>query len=290
MTYTHYISLGIKRAAEKLNKIILSNFKDLETILIYNIRNNITFYRMTSNLIPLLTHKNVNIKVSTYKSQFKRIGNIIEKNNIRIDTHPDQFCVLNSDRSEVVDSSITILQNHFEMFKYMNYSGSMIIHIGSKVGGKKEGTKRFNNNFNRLDQDLQRMILLENDDKIYNISNTLKLCEDLKIKMVLDYHHHLCNNSGQKIEDYIERIFNTWGEYTPKIHFSSPKSKKDKRAHHDYINVEEFILFINKIKFINRDFDIMLEAKMKDEALFRLVRELKFKTNYEFINETTFLI
>ena len=34
----------------------------------------------------------------------------------------------------------------------------------------------------------------------------------------------------------------------------------------------------------------MIEAKKKDEALFRLVRELKYKTNYKFIDETTFFI
>ena len=32
----------------------------------------------------------------------------------------------------------------------------------------------------------------------------------------------------------------------------------------------------------------MLEAKGKDEALFRLVRQLKYKTNYHFIDETSF--
>ena len=80
--------------------------------------------------------------------------------------------------------------------------------------------------------------------------------------------------------------------HLPKIHFSSPKSslKKDFRAHHDYINSNTFIDFIEKIKFINIDFDIMIEAKAKDEALFRLVRELKYKTNYKFIDETTFII
>lgn len=31
----------------------------------------------------------------------------------------------------------------------------------------------------------------------------------------------------------------------------------------------------------------MLEAKAKDDALFRLIRELKYKTNYTFIDETT---
>jgi UV DNA damage endonuclease len=134
------------------------------------------------------------------------------------------------------------------------------------------------------------MIILENDDKVFNISDTLKLCEDLCIPMVLDYHHHLCNNTGQKIEDYIDKIVNTWGNDTPKIHFSSPKSENEKRAHNDFVDVNVFIEFINKIKFIDRDIDIMLEAKMKDIALFKLMEELRNKTNYDFVNESTFII
>ena len=34
----------------------------------------------------------------------------------------------------------------------------------------------------------------------------------------------------------------------------------------------------------------MIEAKAKDEAVFKLIRELKFKTNYKFIDETSFEI
>ena len=84
---------------------------------------------------------------------------------------------------------------------------------------------------------------------------------------------------------------NTWN-ITPKIHYSSPKNKtkKDFRSHHDYIDSKDFIKFLNEIKFINRDLDIMIEAKGKDEALFKLIRELKYKTNYKFIDETSFII
>ena len=32
----------------------------------------------------------------------------------------------------------------------------------------------------------------------------------------------------------------------------------------------------------------MLEAKAKDDAISRLVRELKYKTSYKFIDETSF--
>ena len=60
------------------------------------------------------------------------------------------------------------------------------------------------------------------------------------------------------------------------MHYSSPKSKKEKRAHHDYIDIDSFVKFLNKLKPLNQDIDIMIEAKAKDEALFRLVRQLKY--------------
>ena len=53
-------------------------------------------------------------------------------------------------------------------------------------------------------------------------------------------------------------------------------------------NSNDFIKFINIIKKYNTDIDIMLECKAKDEAMFKLIRQLKYKTNYYFINETTF--
>jgi UV DNA damage endonuclease len=112
--------------------------------------------------------------------------------------------------------------------------------------------------------------------------------------MVLDYHHHLCNKTSKSFKYLIKEIFKTWNndELIPKFHFSSPKSilKKELRAHHDYINEKEFISFINKIKFINKDFDIMIEAKKKDIALFKLIDELKQKNLYKWIDETSFKI
>ena len=140
---------------------------------------------------------------------------------------------------------------------------------------------------------LQESIAIENDDKVFDIIDCLEISRKLNIPIVLDYHHFLCNNSHEiNIEDIILDIFKTWKDKTPKIHFSSPKSntKKEYRSHHDYINALTFIDFINKIKHINIDFDIMIEAKAKDEALFRLVRQLKYYTNYQFLDETTFMI
>lgn len=289
ITYTNYKKIGTKRGNVKLNDIILSNFLSLEKLLKYNIKNDIIFYRMTSNLIPLATLKDVKYEIfNRYKQEFLNIGNIIKDNNLRVDIHTDQYCVLNSINENVVESSINILKFHQSMFKAMNINSKLVLHVGGKGNSKKEGMKRFIDNFNKLNNDIKNIIIVENDDKIYNIRNVLKICDTLNIPMVLDYHHFICNKNNEKIEDYIERIFNTWGNEIPKVHFSSPKNKKEFRSHNDYINIDDFISFLNKIKFINRDFDIMIEAKKKDEALFKLIRELKYH-DYKVIGTTLYL-
>ena len=58
----------------------------------------------------------------------------------------------------------------------------------------------------------------------------------------------------------------------------------------DYIDASSFIDFLSIINRYVKDIDIMLEAKAKDESLFRLVRELKYKTNYKFLDETSFKV
>ena len=289
LTYTRYKRLGNK-GNEKLDSVIKSNFESLERILKYNIKNDIVFFRMTSELIPLANHPDVHYDfLNQYKDYYKNMGKIVKENNIRLDIHPSAYTVLNSVNEEVVTSTINILNFYQKMYNYMEIESKIVLHIGSKVGGKKAGINRFINNFNKLNNDVKKLIVVENDDKSYNIRNVLSLCKKLDIPMVLDYHHFKVNKNNEKIEDYIERIFGTWKNEVPKIHFSSPKDKKNKRSHNDYINVDDFIDFIERIKFTNRDFDVMIEAKKKDEALFRLIHELKYKTDYKIEKNTIFL-
>ena len=292
ISYTNYIKLNKEDRFKKLDEIIQSNLNSLDKIIDYNIKNNIHFFRLSSNLIPLATLKDVNYDyINPYLNLYKKIGKKIKQNNLRIDFHPSQFTILNSTKKEVVENSIYSLKYHYSILKALGIKNKIIVlHIGSSVFGKENSLKRFINNFNKLPNYLKKSIILENDDKTYNILDTLNLCRTLNIPMVLDYHHYVCNNGNIDINEYYKEIFDTWNDNKPKIHFSSPKNKtkKEIRSHHDYINSDDFISFIESIKYLNKDIDIMVEAKGKDEALFKLIRELKFKTNYKFIDETTF--
>ena len=278
---------------EKLDRIIKSNFEDLIKILNYNIKNNIHFYRLTSKLIPLATHKEVNFDyIDKYKSYFDKISNIINENNMRIDVHPDQFCVLNSVNKDVIDASIEILKYHFSILNALNIKNKVIVlHVGSNAFGKENSIKRFINNFNKLPDYLKESIVLENDDKVFNAKDVLYICKKLNIPFVFDYHHHKCNPCDN-IENIMDDILSTWKNIRPKIHISSPKNKtkKDFRSHHDYINYDDFNELIDLLKPFNKDVDIMIEAKMKDDALFRLIRLIKYNDNYKFIDDTSFYV
>ena len=291
ITYTNYINKNYNTS--KLLEITKNNLDSLYEIIKYNVKNNFHFYRLTSKLVPLATHDKVDFDyITPLLDEYKKIGKLINDNNIRVDTHPDQYAVLNSMDSKIVKNTVEILEYHYKIMDAIGIKDKIIIlHVGSSACGKKASITRFINNFNKLPDYIKKCIAVENDDKVYNIKDVLKLCHKINVPMVLDYHHFICNNEKEDINDYLKEIIDTWDGKLPKMHFSSPKSKlkKEFRSHSDYINKECFIEFINIIKKQDKDIDIMLEAKAKDDAISRLVRCLKYETNYKFVNETTFI-
>ena len=287
ITYTNYEKTRNKE--EKLIEITNKNLNNLEEILKYNIKNNIHFYRISSKIIPLATHPNIKINLlNIFKEKLEQIGNIIKENNLRVDIHLDEYCVLNSTNPNIVSSTINIIKFYKNMLKTMNIESYMILHIGSSAFGIEKSITRFINNFKKLDEESKNMIILENDDKVFKIEDVLKICKTLNIPMVLDHHHYKCNRV-EPLEQHIKEIIKTWKGKTPKMHISSKKNNKEFRSHHDYIDINDFIELTNISKKENTDIDIMIEAKQKDMALFKLIRELKYK-DYKLIDETTICI
>jgi UV DNA damage endonuclease len=173
----------------------------------------------------------------------------------------------------------------------MDYAnGKMILHIGGAQGGKQEAMNRFINNFKKFPKEITSRLILENDDKTFTASEVLSICKKVNAPIVFDVHHHMCNNTGESVESLISDIFSTWdNQLLPaKFHFSSPKETEKDRKHSDYINAEDFVSFIELCKPLDKDFDIMLEAKKKDQALFQLIEDIKaIRPNWNWIDNTT---
>ena len=297
VTFSNYNKIIIpSKKLEKLQTVAASNLHDLEKIIKYNIENNIHFYRITSALIPLVTHPEVGYwgHREFLKQDFEYVGKLINDSNMRVDTHPDEFNVINSINPKVVENTKINLLRQAEWFDDFKYDlGKMVIHVGGATNGKESGLERFITNFNTFPKEVKSKIIIENDDKTYTARETLSLCNELNLPMVLDVHHHNCNNDNDTIYDLIPKIFATWKneKLPPKLHFSSPKNGSIDRKHSDFINPYDFINFLENIKLFNTDIDVMLECKEKDLALFKLTSDIKdLKPEYKWVDESTFIV
>lgn len=293
LTFSRYKKMiSEEEKINHLKKVTLSNLDDLYKILEYNVEHNIHFYRITSRLIPLATHPEVNWDYQKYfHKDFQRIGKLLKKTSMRVDTHPDQFNVINSIKPEVVEKTETDLLYHISLFQAMDYKvGKMVIHIGSGQKGKEAALRRFVDHYHTFDPRIQKSLIIENDDKTFNVEETLRLCQEINCPMVLDIHHHICNPTKSPLEKYMEQIVRTWDqeELPPKVHLSSPRDGGKDRKHADYINVEDCLFLIEKLQSIGANVDIMLECKKKEQALFQLVEDLKRqRPQWKWVDNTT---
>jgi len=212
---------------------------------------------------------------------------------MRVSAHPDHFTLINSPNHAINETSLKDLEYHHQIFNTMGLGddAKLVMHIGGLYKQKAESIERFKDNFLHLiPQSIQRRIVLENDDKSYTAADVLSICEELGIPMVLDIHHHQCLGKEEKLAVLLPRIFQTWDNLIPKIHLSSPKDEKKFRSHADNIVLEDFLSFLFLAKKLNQDFDVMIEAKNKDLALFNLLQQLKEIKEVKIIEPASILV
>lgn len=279
VTFARYSTLPKDERMEKLKSITAQNLHHTKRILHYNIAHEIELYRFSSSLVPLSTHPEVMWDfITPFKNEWEELGSLVQQYKLRVSFHPNQFTLFTSPREEVTINAVKDMQYHFKMLNAMNAldSGLINIHIGGAYGDKYKSLTRFHQNLKKLPEEIKRHMTLENDDKTYDIRETLITCEKENIPMILDYHHYKANNGESDLPLYLPRIFNTWNTFNmvPKVHISSPKSDQAYRSHADFVSLDFILPFLKMAKELNQDFDIMIEAKQKNLAMQRLVDEI----------------
>ncbi|OIU66437.1 UV DNA damage repair endonuclease UvsE [Rossellomorea aquimaris] len=279
MTYRRFTELPHDERMEKLIEVTRKNLEHTKRILYYCAAHEIELYRLSSSLVPLATHPDVEWDFhSPFKKEWKELGNLIKSFGIRASFHPNQFTLFTSPKQHVTDNAVKDMVYHYRMLEYMGIEKESVIniHIGGTYGDKKAALERFHENLNAIPPEVKEIMTLENDDKTYNVEETLAACQKEDIPMVLDIHHHEANLGSLPLEDCLEDIFKTWDrrDLVPKIHISSPKSDKAFRSHADYVNPDFVEPFFKTLKKFGRDVDFMIEAKYKDLAMLKLTEDL----------------
>ncbi|EKN70113.1 putative UV damage endonuclease [Neobacillus bataviensis LMG 21833] len=276
LTFARYSALPKDERMEKLKAVTALNLHHTKRILHYNIAHEIKLYRFSSSLVPLATHPEVKWDfVTPFKNEWEELGQLIRQFRIRPSFHPNQFTLFTSPRAEVTLNAVKDMEFHFKMLEAMNAleRGIINIHIGGAYGDKETSLKRFHQNIKNLPSEIKTHMTLENDDKTYNVEETLVTCEKEKIPMILDYHHYMANQGEVNLSLFLQRIFNTWNTI-PKVHISSPKSDQAYRSHADYVSLDFILPFLKIAKDLNQDFDIMIEAKQKNLSMLQLIEEI----------------
>ncbi|CAH1214674.1 UV DNA damage endonuclease [Paenibacillus auburnensis] len=292
MTMSSFNKLGDREAAlRRLEQLAKMNLHNTLRLLKHNVGSDIKVYRLTSKLIPLATHPDLQDwnPFAALAEEFAEVGEYIKKHGLRVSFHPDHFTVLSTPRPEVLASSVRDLQHHTDMLDALGLAATAKnnIHIGGAYGDKPAASARFRENFAALPARLQERMTLENDDKTFNAPETLEVSRSLGLPMVLDIHHQWVNNEGELPWELWPDIMKTWkselaltdvrpGELLPpKIHVSSPRSPSDPRSHADGVEPAPLLAFLKRIAADTPAVDVMIEAKLKDGALFGLMDAMK---------------
>lgn len=297
LTFSHFKKIPDREAAiRKLERIAFMNLQNTLRILKHNAISDIHFYRLTSRLIPLANHEELLDwdYMKPLKEILRETGDFAKKHKMRIDFHPDHYVVINSFKKNILKNSISTLKLHYLLLKGMgiDFTHRCVLHVGGHYKDTEKSLERFVNNWMVVPRQIQKMIILENDDTSFTLDDTLYLCEKLGIPLVFDYHHHLANYRNANWEAHWERVVQTW-KYSPlpiKMHISSPKNEKMFRHHSDYVNCDMFFRFLKEIKGSVTQIDCMIEAKRKDEALFTLMEDVKKRRDIEIMDGSTFYL
>jgi UV DNA damage endonuclease len=276
-------------SVKKAKELSLKNIQDIEKMAEWNYKNNIFVFRISSDIFPHFTDN----ETEPYTIEFaldalKQAGDVCKKYNQRITMHPGQFNQVGAKDEKVFENTIKDLKMHADILDAMGMNNDSVIcvHGGGVYGNIKDTTERWIKQFSQLPDNVQRRLAIENCERCYNIIDCLKIAEECNIPLIFDCHHYDCyniiNKSKIDINQYMDRIVNTWKRRDIRPLFHISEQRKDARigTHSDFIEKlpEYYLSFPQKYG----DLDIEIEAKLKEQAIFKLYKIYPFLLGGEF--------
>lgn len=258
-----------KATTDRLMELIDANLNALDRILTYNIKNGIDLFRISSDIIPFGSSPvNTLNWAELFSEPLKRLGDRALAAGIRHSMHPGQYTVLNSPDQDVVNRAVLDLEYHCTFLDAMGLppNHKIILHIGGVYGDREGAVKRFCENYKSLSECVRARLIIENDERNYNIEQVCRIGMKMGIPVVFDNLHHALNlpRQDQPVSQWLRRCAATWQskDGTPKVHYAQQDPGKRPGAHSQTIRIPEFLDYLEQLP--DHHFDIMLEVKDKN--------------------------
>jgi UV DNA damage endonuclease len=235
-------------------------------------------FRINSQILPLCTHPASGYSLESLdrkgeiRAAFARAGALARERNVRLSFHPDQFVVLNSERENVVASSVAELEYQAAVAELVG-ADTIVFHGGSMAGGREAALARLQRGIQRLSQRARSRAALENDDRLYTPADLLPVCRGLGVPLVYDVHHHRCRPDGLSVEEATGLAAETWGKREPYAHISSTRDgwkAANPRPHADFVSPSDW-----PEVWTGKRMTVDVEAKEKERAVVKLMKAVK---------------
>lgn len=268
--------LGRPAQRKRLADLCRENAASLLAALDFCRQRGVGCFRISSDILPLRTHPAAGYALEELPggeeivALYRHCGQFARRHNIRTVFHPDQFVVLNSPRSCVVESSLAELDAQAELAEWVA-ADVINIHAGGVYGDKESALDALCRGIDRLPRRVRKRLTLENDDRCYTPSDLLPICRREGIPFVYDAHHHRCLPDGRSVVEVTEEALVTWNR-EPLLHISSPRDgwqAKNPRPHADYILARDFPRAWDGLEAT-----VEVEAKAKELAVVKLATAL----------------
>ena len=271
---------------ERLRALIAANLDGLRRILEFNAERGVRLFRVSSQVIPFGGHPvNTVAWWDEYAPDLAHLAELARRPDMRLSQHPGQYTLLTSPDPAITENAFRDLAWHARLLDAlgMGPEGKLVIHGGGAYGDKASALARWADRFQALPDAVRRRLVVENDERVYSVADLLPLCERTGVPLVVDTLHHRLNPgaAAMPLGEALVAAFATWRavDGPPKLHFSSQALAKKPGAHSEYVDPDEFTAFLMHAP--DQPFDVMLEAKAKDLAVFRLREELAARGHYE---------
>lgn len=272
-THRYVASLPRKQRRVHLGAIARHNAEALRAAIAACHELGIGAFRINSQFFPLATHPVSGYGLSDIDGTgetaalLDSVRESAQRLDIRLSFHPDQFVVLNSERDDVVASSVQELDHQGEIAELIG-ADTIVLHAGALSGGTAAALDRLERGIERLGHAGRRRLALENDDRLFAPGDLLPLCDRLGIPMVYDVHHHRCRPDNLSVAEATDRAATTWRGREPWVHISSPRDgweAVNPRPHAEFVAPEDF-----PREWVGRRVTIDVEAKAKEQAVLAL--------------------
>jgi UV DNA damage endonuclease len=263
---------------EKLRALIRQNLDDLRAILEHNLKHGWFLFRVGSSVIPFGSHPVNGLRWwREFGKDLGEIGSAVRKNRMRLSFHPGQYTVLNSHDPGIVARAVDEIAYSARFLTELGLDSAhkIVIHLGGTYGDKPAAMNRFCATVDGLTTDLRRRIVIENDERSYTPADALAVSKRTKLPVVFDNLHYSANPGEGGLNDLLRAVFATWrkADGLPKVHFSSQAAGGRVGNHAAHADPAEFKTWVEHWGR-HGDFDLMLEAKNKDQALLELENNL----------------